>query len=136
MIEPECASLAAKRANKDNIEAIQALLKSMENHRDDHENWSQADLNFHRAVAEATHNPLACSILEAIIDPLKQVIIAGAAEPNGTQAGLEAHKRIYTAITNHNSSEASSAMFDHLLDSETRIKKILAKSKESPVEMN
>jgi DNA-binding FadR family transcriptional regulator len=95
----------------------------MESHRDDLQAWSGADLEFHRAIAGATHNPLVRSIIDALIDPLLVVIAAGYADPQGTHAGLEAHTRITTAIHNHDSQAAHQAMLDHLTDSEQRLRK-------------
>lgn len=126
MIEPDSASLAAKRASEEDLCAIQAALQEMESHRDDLQAWSGADLEFHRAIAGATHNPLVRSIIDALIDPLRIVIAAGYADPHGTQAGLEAHTRITTAIQNHDSPAAHQAMLEHLNDSEQRLSKIKA----------
>lgn len=98
----------------------------MEEHRADSQAWSQADLDFHRTIASATHNPLVQSIIDALIDPLMKVIAAGHTEPSGTEAGLLAHKRIFDAIKNRNDQQAYQAMLDHLTDSEQRLSKIAA----------
>lgn len=128
MVEPESASLAAQRATSEELAAIRQQLKAMEEHRDDSQAWSQADLDFHRAVTAATHNPLLCSILNALIEPLRQVISAGHADPLGPQAGLQAHRRILESIETNNSEEAHQAMMEHLLDSERRLVSIISKT--------
>jgi DNA-binding FadR family transcriptional regulator len=124
MVEPDSASLAAQRAEEEDIAAILATLRMMDMNKDDLEAWSCADLEFHRTIAAATHNPLIRSLIDALIDPLRVVIAAGHAEPFGTQAGLEAHSRIASAIQTHDSETAFSAMLEHLNDSESRIAKL------------
>lgn len=125
MIEPDSASLAAQRATPDEVEIIRRQLKAMEENQHDSQAWSQADLDFHCAVTAATHNPLLCSILNALIEPLRQVISAGHADPYGPQAGLHAHSRILAAIEAHDSQGAYQAMLEHLFDSEQRLMGIL-----------
>jgi len=127
MVEPESASLAAQRATPEEMEAIRRQLRAMEANQHDSQAWSQADLDFHCAVTAATHNPLLCSILNALIEPLRQVIAAGHADPYGPQAGLNAHKRILAAIESHAPEGAYQAMLEHLLDSEQRLMSILKK---------
>jgi DNA-binding FadR family transcriptional regulator len=121
MLEPESARLAAKRAEQEDIEAIQAAYDDMEKSRGDGEAWSQADLQFHLAVTTAAHNPLIQSVLNPLTEPLREVIEVGLSEPSGAQAGLAAHKRILDAIQNHDPDLACQAMLDHLLDSEKRL---------------
>ena len=121
MIEPENASLAALRATEADIAAILTPLLVMEQHQTESEAWSQADLEFHRAIAAATQNPLVLSIIDALIDPLLKVISAGHAEPRGTQAGLEAHRSILSAIQARDPVLANKAMLEHLNDSEQRL---------------
>ena len=124
MVEPDSASLAAQRADEEDIAAIQATLRMMDINKDDLEAWSCADLEFHRTIAAATHNPLIRSLIDALIDPLRVVIAAGHAEPYGTRAGLEAHTRIANAIQTRDRATAYSAMLEHLNDSEQRITKL------------
>jgi GntR family transcriptional repressor for pyruvate dehydrogenase complex len=124
MIEPDNAALAALRAGDEDLQAIEEPLRKMEANRSDSNAWSRADLEFHRAIAAATHNPLVRSIIDALIDPLHEVIAAGHSEPSGTQAGLEAHGKILSAIRKRDEQEAHQAMLDHLLDSEQRLSKI------------
>lgn len=121
MLEPESARLAAERATPADLAAIQTALEAMEKHREDSRVWSDADLKFHVAVASATHNPLITSVLEPLTDPLRRVIAAGHMDPHGVEAGLQAHWRIFEALSQHDADEAYQAMLDHLSDSEQRL---------------
>jgi GntR family transcriptional repressor for pyruvate dehydrogenase complex len=124
MLEPETARLAAERADKEDIKAIQVAYAAMEGSRDNREAWSQADLQFHFAVTTAAHNPLIQSVLNPLTEPLREVIGVGLSEPSGAQAGLDAHRKILEAIQNHDPEVAYQSMLNHLLDSEKRLSKI------------
>jgi GntR family transcriptional repressor for pyruvate dehydrogenase complex len=124
MIEPEVARLAALHATEDDLEAICAAYDRMDRNRDNREAWTQADLQFHLAIAGATKNPLIQSILNPLNEPLLKVIEAGLSEPSGVEAGLSAHRKIIAAIQEHKPEAARKAMLDHLMDSEQRVSKI------------
>jgi GntR family transcriptional repressor for pyruvate dehydrogenase complex len=121
MIEPEVARLAALHATEDDLKAIQSAYDRMDKNRDNREAWTQADLQFHLAIAGATKNPLIQSILNPLNEPLLKVIEAGLEEPSGVDAGLSAHREIISAIEDHDPERASQAMLDHLIDSEERV---------------
>lgn len=124
MLEPQCASMAADRATPEDFENIVAALYQMEANQDDSAAWSDADLDFHLAVAKTAHNPLVLSILEPLTDSLRKVIAAGHMDPQGVQAGLEAHHSIVNAIREKNSEAAQKSMLEHLMDSQERVNKL------------
>jgi DNA-binding FadR family transcriptional regulator len=124
MIEPQSARLAAQRAREEDVRKIMEILHHMEASRTDSQEWTDADLQFHLAIASATQNPLLSSILDPLTGPLKRVIAAGHSDPSGTQAGLEAHRRIVEAIRDKDGDSAYQAMLEHLIDSEQRLAKL------------
>lgn len=121
MIEPEVARLAALHATDEDLEAIRSAYDRMHRNRENREVWTQADLQFHLAIAGATKNPLIQSILNPLNEPLLKVIEAGLEEPSGVEAGLRAHREIISAIEDHDPERAHQAMLDHLMDSEERV---------------
>jgi DNA-binding FadR family transcriptional regulator len=124
VLEPQTAYLAAERTNEEDLRAIEEALRFMESSRDDIQAWTQADLGFHLSIASATHNPLITSILDPLTEPLRRVISAGHYDPSGTEAGLEAHKRILTGIRKPDPDAAFQSMLSHLVDSEHRLSKV------------
>ena len=120
MLEPNCASLAAKRGTEEDIQKITSAFEEMEANKDDVSAWSRSDLKFHQAVALATHNPLVMSILEPLTDSLQKVIAVGYMVPQAVSSGLRAHKQILDAIQKRDHDLAKKAMFDHLMDSQER----------------
>jgi GntR family transcriptional repressor for pyruvate dehydrogenase complex len=121
MLEPESTYLAAERATEKDIARIRAALQSMERNREDSVAWTNADLDFHLAIASASHNPLVNSLLEPLTDSLRKVIAVGHIDPSGAEAGLLAHRQILKAIQDRAADRARQAMLDHLIDSQQRL---------------
>lgn len=68
MIEPEIAAMAAQFANSEDIEKLENIIQQMETavENDDMENYATYDLNFHEALAAASHNNLVIAIISGI----------------------------------------------------------------------
>ncbi len=124
ILEPESARIAAQRAGNDDLDTLKTALLIMKTNQNDSETWSNADLDFHLAIASSTYNPLMASILDPLTGPLRRVIAAGYTNAQNIQAGLEAHQRIFEAIRSQNPDDAYQAMLEHLLDSEQRLSKV------------
>jgi len=79
-----------------------------------HEAIGKANIRFHKAVAEATRNPLAIMVLQAISEPLIEVSRRTNEMPGVPEAGLRQHWAIYRAIRENNPEKARHAMRTHL----------------------
>lgn len=79
-----------------------------------HEAIGKANIRFHKAVAEATRNPLAIMVLQAISEPLIEVSRRTNEMPGVPEAGLRQHWAIYRAIRENNPEKARHAMRVHL----------------------
>ena len=67
VLETNAAGLAAERANEEDLVRIDKLLVKMEKSKSAAQ-WAYNDIEFHVAIAEATHNVLYSSIMCAISD--------------------------------------------------------------------
>lgn len=123
-LEPHGALLAAQRGDSRAHASIEAAFSSMQDHRSNPAAWTNADLEFHLAVASGSGNPLFRSILNPLTDSLRTVIQAGYGDHRNVTAGLEAHARILGAILQRDGPAAYQAMLDHLLDSEARLARL------------
>jgi GntR family transcriptional repressor for pyruvate dehydrogenase complex len=94
----------------------------MRQHAGSIEKWTEADLDFHLAIAKATHNPFFSVLLEPLVNQLRRVIAEGYLVPGAVGTGLEAHTRLYECIKNRDPEGAYNAIMDHLHDSEVRVK--------------
>ncbi len=130
IIEGSNARLAAERADAGDLARLAECLQQMESHVGSIERWSAADLDFHRAVAQAAHNPFLSALLQPLMDQLRGMIAEGYLVPGAVQTGLEAHRRLYRSIAEHDPEAALAAMLEHLEDSERRVATVLAPAAE------
>jgi GntR family transcriptional repressor for pyruvate dehydrogenase complex len=119
LIEIELAGLAAERATPADLKEIGVHLDQMEISTGDVDQFQRADIAFHLAVAQASHNNILMNALLLIRNLLQNWIgstlrIAGVAEK-----ALQQHQRIFLAIAKKNPVAARSAMQCHLQEMAT-----------------
>lgn len=110
LVEPASARMAAQRATQQDFKEIREGLEAMENSTGDLASSVEADLRFHMAVLEATHN--------AFMRPfgaLIQAALRGSFRLTSSNAGLyrltlPLHHQVFSAIEARNSQEAEAAM--------------------------
>ena len=113
IFEPEIAALAAKNATKDQIAQMREAAAAMDEALNDAEAFVEADLNFHLALARATQNPLIPSLIDPIVDLLREER-KGTFRRGGALRGQQHHKRILEAISRRDPEAARAAMRAHL----------------------
>ncbi len=125
-LEGAAASLAAKRATKDDVKAIKAGLDALEAALTGDGLADKSDFDFHMAVARATGNEFYVSILEslnlAIISGMQvalQISKTGSAER--IRRIMDEHTAIYAAIATGDADAADLAMRYHIHCARTRV---------------
>jgi DNA-binding FadR family transcriptional regulator len=106
VLEETSASLAAVRATNEDIVAIEDALAAMSHEDGDLAATIEADLNFHRAVMHATHNPY----LEMVADPVMSVFLLQIKLTDSIQMAFELHREIFLQIQARNSVGARQAV--------------------------
>ncbi len=110
IIEPAGARLAAERATAENLQEIDLALQAMEASVEDSASSVEADLNFHLAILEATHNtfmrPFGALIQEALRASFKLTNRDRAA----FEKSLRRHRDVFDAIRDRNPNAAEVAM--------------------------
>jgi GntR family transcriptional regulator, transcriptional repressor for pyruvate dehydrogenase complex len=86
----------------------------MEAAMDNVEEFVEADLDFHLALAEATQNPMIPALLDPIIDLLREQRILTTLAKGGAQHGQYNHKIIIEAVKRRDPDAAREAMRRHL----------------------
>ena len=117
MLEVEVAGLAATRATEADVERLRGLCDAMAEAADDAEASSRADVAFHRAIAETTHNPLYVVMLDSIGDVMLEIRRATLGLRGRPAKGVKAHRQILARIAAHDAPGARDAMRKHLADS-------------------
>jgi GntR family transcriptional repressor for pyruvate dehydrogenase complex len=124
VIEGANARMAAERADDNDLRVLGDCLARMADHAGSIERWSEADLEFHLAVARATHNPYLTVLVEPLVGQLRRVIAEGYVIPGAAERGLGAHTRLYHCIRDRDAEGAYQAILEHLQDSEARLQKV------------
>lgn len=118
ILEGANARLVAQRANEQDLERLAVCLTRMEQHVDSIEEWAEADLDFHLAVAEATHNPFLSVLLEPLVGQLRNMIARASVVSPSSVTGLGPHRRLYQCIKNGDAEGAYQAMLEHISGAE------------------
>jgi GntR family transcriptional regulator, galactonate operon transcriptional repressor len=121
IIEPSAAGLAAERGTAEDLAHLSAAYDAMERAGDDVHAFMDADVAFHIACLEATHNEFLLPIAHAIRTELltSMRLTMGDADRN-RRVSLPLHRSIRDAIVARDPTAASLAMQRHLDDSERR----------------
>ena len=115
VLEPELAYIAASTATDEDIQKIQNAYKDMEK-ANNVEEFIYPDIQFHLAIAQATHNDLLAYMLKMLVIPLQQSIQVTSLRPNLQNHSLPRHKAILTAIENKDPLSARHASLVQLQD--------------------
>jgi len=112
-IEMASASLAAERADAEDIQRIQAAFELMNESIDKYTRYSVADYQFHLNIARASKNTI---FYQAMLK-LKDVLYSHFEEMNrefGPAMSIENHRKILAAIKNKNPRLASRLMKENI----------------------
>ncbi|MCU4333022.1 FadR/GntR family transcriptional regulator [Acinetobacter pittii] len=115
VLEPELAYIAASTANEEDIEHIKHAYHGMEK-ATTVEEFIEPDIQFHLAIAKATHNDLLAYMSKMLVLPLQQSIQVTSLRPNLQGHSLPRHKAILTAIENKDPLSARHASLVQLDD--------------------
>jgi len=112
MLEVEVAGLAAVRATEDDVALMRETCERMES-EEDVDPASVHDVEFHRAIARATHNELHLLLLDSIGDALIEIRRENLAGGSRADA-IASHREILERIAAHDPDGARAAMKEHL----------------------
>ena len=115
VLEPELAYIAASTANEEDIERIKQAYEGMEK-ATTVEEFIEPDIQFHLAIAKATHNDLLAYMSKMLVLPLQQSIQVTSLRPNLQGHSLPRHKAILTEIENKDPLSARHASLVQLDD--------------------
>jgi DNA-binding FadR family transcriptional regulator len=116
-LELRTTALAAERATDAQLAAISEICERMVDVLDDPDAASRADIEFHRAIAEATDNPLFLVLVDSLGEVMLHIRRATLGDQGRGQTAVEAHRRIAVALAARDVEGAVAAMREHLSDS-------------------
>ena len=117
ILEVGAAGLAAERATHEQIATLAEEVAGMFASMDDPRVFLVHDINFHRAVAAASGNPIVASIVEMVsaLYYERRRDTAVRASDRDLKDAADMHRRIYQAIRGRDADAARSAMHTHLV---------------------
>lgn len=128
IIEPGAAELAASRAGREQVSALQAALRDMRDALDlsppDHEAYNEADVRFHRTIVQACDNDLLEQIGAIVNTTLLVAFHAAVRVPGLARGSLHRHQAILDAIRSRQPNRARAAMRNLVLNTGRSIGKL------------
>jgi GntR family transcriptional repressor for pyruvate dehydrogenase complex len=121
--------MAAERATPEEILRLQAAWEGMKERINvqDSERGEEYDIQFHYAVAEATHNALLIKLFRTISEEFSRSVSVARrrlyVDAMNPQKIVEQHRRIYRAIKGRDPEAAAHAMLQHLSYAERELRK-------------
>lgn len=112
--EPAVARMAASRATKAEIDAIDRLLEEQRRKVKAGEPTIGEDTAFHAALAQATHNPVIVGIMETLNDLLVESRQRSLERRGRSLQSLRGHEAVTEALRRHDPDGAAAAMHSHI----------------------
>jgi len=117
-LEIGSAALAAERATDEEIQVIEKILKEMEEDLRKNRLGAKADLEFHAALVQATHNQAYAHIMNTLHDLLQEelrIAWGGVFRKRDQRKKLfQQHKNIFEAVKQHDPKRGSDEALAHL----------------------
>jgi GntR family transcriptional repressor for pyruvate dehydrogenase complex len=114
LIEPHIAALAAERATERDIERMKRILEKQNAAVRRGETGVEADAELHFAIGQSTQN----QALEKLVSGLMEILSHSREEslqpPDRRRASIDFHRKILSAIEQHDKAKAQEAMFRHI----------------------
>jgi GntR family transcriptional repressor for pyruvate dehydrogenase complex len=113
-LEVGVAGLAAERANDEQIATIAEEVTGMFASLDEPQAFLIHDIRFHRAVAQASGNPILASLVEMVSALFYEQRRKTAQHGRDLKESAQLHRTIYHAIRAHDPKRARAGMAEHL----------------------
>jgi GntR family transcriptional repressor for pyruvate dehydrogenase complex len=121
IMEPNIASLAAKRAGEADIKSLESCIDMHIAAVPENRSSIDADRAFHFAVAKAAHNGMLLVLVETLQGLLHESRYRSHISAESSKSALETHMKIFDAIKRKDAQGAYDFMLEHLLRVERRI---------------
>ena len=116
ILEPEITKLATIRATPEDISAIEAVLVAQEQELEGGELSRKLDMEFHRCIAEAAHNPVMNIVVSAVNQSIRNSILRSKRTAEMRQRVVTYHRQIFEAVRSGDASLAKNVMNAHVVD--------------------
>jgi DNA-binding FadR family transcriptional regulator len=110
LVEPGAAALAARRRTAAQLKALRRFLDQMRRHTLSTEDGRRADLGFHAALLDATHNPFLIALATSVGAAVHATTVFKQRKRPLRRDPIPDHERVYEAIARKDPGRAEEAM--------------------------
>ena len=121
LIEPHIAALAAERASDRDIERMKKILEKQSEAVSRGETGVEADAQLHFAIGRATQNQALEKLVSGLMDILSHSREESLQTSARRKASIESHRKILSAIEEHDKKKAREAMLLHIENVEENV---------------
>jgi GntR family transcriptional regulator, transcriptional repressor for pyruvate dehydrogenase complex len=114
ILEVANAGLAAEQATDAEVEELKKLLEEMAAFQQDPAQFAARDAEFHKRIAETTHNPLLIVLIDSLGDLMAEVRAMVAGQPALPRKAMTGHRKVLDRIAGKDPAGAREAMLQHL----------------------
>ena len=114
MFEVGIVRIAAQCASDVQIEGLRSALEAHRAAVNDLQQFLERDLEFHRAIASMTGNPIFASVSQSMFEWLKRFHVDQVRAPGAERLTIAEHSRIFRAIAARDPDAAAKAVTGHL----------------------
>jgi GntR family transcriptional repressor for pyruvate dehydrogenase complex len=126
ILEIDIAGLAAERRTDGDLEEMEEILQEASEIRCDRDCFARSDVNFHAALARATHNKLFPLLLDSVADIMIKVRQMAFDVPGMPDRALRHHRAVLEQVRAGDPEGARQAMSEHMDEAEDTIRQALA----------
>ena len=124
ILEPYACNVATQTITRQQLAALEHVIKEMETAENNPEERANADLHFHQLFIEYANNPLMACVYYAIMELASPILIKDLRSgKEGHISGLNYHKKILDTVKSGDSIAAEAIMREHLEVSRMRCSK-------------
>lgn len=123
-VEFKCMELAVLNATPEDITALEQALNRMLVNKDDYKKYSQADFDFHLAIAKASQNKVFYSVMNSIKDTYYYYLEELNRALGISLESVEAHIKVFMAIKNRDSTTAVAVLNEAMSENVTAIEEL------------
>lgn len=126
VLEIEMAGLAAQRRDEADLAEMRRCVDELLKVDSSSDGWVHADIDFHKAIARASKNPLFLLVFRSIEDILMNQRSLTTSLPEALSHAVEYHSRIFVEIEKGSVAGTRAVMEEHLHQSEKLARQALA----------
>lgn len=136
VLETAIAGIAAERRTPEDLREMQVILDETLKIGNDREAFVKWDMEFHKALARATHNRLFSLLLESVNELMVEMRRLAFRTHGAPARSYRYHSAIFAQISAKKPDGAREAMRDHLVEAEVTLRKALTMQEGKPASLN